>query len=277
MGRQLPPLKVRTQSGALVTVGGTIDRVDVYRSPGGKEYVRVIDYKTGNKVFQLSDVLYGLNMQMLVYLAALVEAGDDLPAGVLYLPAAEPSVSVDRGGRAPGGEEGRRPADAHERRGAGGHGDHRGHGGRGQGDLIPASLNKDGTPSKNSAVLTGRQLETVLAYSKKLIAALGDKLLEGRVEAKPHMKNRNACKFCPYGPVLRSAAGPTRTWSGTGPPRGRPWNRWSAPSSAGKEERTVAERTWTKSQADAIAARRGRCWWPPPRAPARPPCWWSGR
>ena len=137
VGRQLPPLKVRTQSGALVTVGGTIDRVDVYRSPGGKEYVRVIDYKTGNKVFQLSDVLYGLNMQMLVYLAALVEAGDDLPAGVLYLPAAEPSVSVDRGGRAPGGEEGRRPADAHERRGAGGHGDHRGHGGRGQGDLHP--------------------------------------------------------------------------------------------------------------------------------------------
>ena len=28
VGRQLPPLKVRTQSGALVTVGGTIDRVD---------------------------------------------------------------------------------------------------------------------------------------------------------------------------------------------------------------------------------------------------------
>ncbi len=201
VGRQLPPLKVRTQSGALVTVGGTIDRVDVYRSPGGKEYVRVIDYKTGNKVFQLSDVLYGLNMQMLVYLAALVEAGDDLPAGVLYLPAAEPSVSVDRGA---GPQAVKKAADRQMRMNgvvledteiieameAGA-----------RGIFIPASLNKDGTPSKNSAVLTGRQLETVLAYSKKLIAALGDKLLEGRVEAKPHMKNRNACKFCPYGPV----------------------------------------------------------------------------
>ena len=26
-------------------------------------------------------------------------------------------------------------------------------------------------------------------------------LLEGRVEAAPHLKNRSACRYCPYSPV----------------------------------------------------------------------------
>ena len=79
-----------------MTVGGTIDRVDAYHRSEGT-YVRVVDYKTGKKEFRLSDVLHGLNMQMLVYLAALVENGQVLPAGILYMPAAEPSVSAQKG------------------------------------------------------------------------------------------------------------------------------------------------------------------------------------
>ena len=87
--RSLPPRKSHR--------GGTIDRVDLYVDPQGQRFVRIIDYKTGRKTFRLADALYGLNMQMLVYLAALVENGQEFPAGILYMPAAEPSVSVDRG------------------------------------------------------------------------------------------------------------------------------------------------------------------------------------
>ena len=70
---------------------GKIDRVDLFREDG-QLYVRVIDYKTGKKEFRLSDLLCGLNMQMLLYLAALAENGEErygaplLPAGVLYMP-----------------------------------------------------------------------------------------------------------------------------------------------------------------------------------------------
>ena len=83
-GRDYPPLRIDTGKG-IVTVGGTIDRVDVYLGSDGCRYVRVIDYKTGHKSFRLPEVLLGLNMQMLVYLAALVESGRELPAGVLYI------------------------------------------------------------------------------------------------------------------------------------------------------------------------------------------------
>lgn len=203
--RRFPPLRVEAEDGTVVTVGGTIDRVDVYRSPGGKEYVRVIDYKTGAKVFRLGDVLYGLNMQMLVYLAALVERGQEFPAGVLYLPAAEPSVAVDRGADAAKikKEEDKqmrmsgvvlRDTEVIEAMEAGA-----------KGTFIPASLNKDGSPSKTSSVLTESQLKTVLAYAKKLIAAMGRELARGGVEAKPNLKNQNACRFCPYGAVCGQA------------------------------------------------------------------------
>ena len=56
-----------------------------------KTYLRVIDYKSGGKDFVLSDVLSGLNMQMLIYLFASGENGEEkygdvFPSGVLYMP-----------------------------------------------------------------------------------------------------------------------------------------------------------------------------------------------
>lgn len=85
------PLVLSTADGGEVLVEGTVDRVDIAQLDG-KRYVRVVDYKSGRKTFRLSDVFYGLNMQMLLYLFSIWENGagalaDTLPAGVLYLPA----------------------------------------------------------------------------------------------------------------------------------------------------------------------------------------------
>ncbi len=196
-----PPLRVEDGEGGVITVGGTIDRADVTVLADGREYVRVIDYKTGKKLFHLADVLYGLNMQMLVYLAALVENGQQIPAGILYMPAAEPSVTVDRGAEA---GEIKREADKQLRMSglvldneeivrameAGA-----------KGKFIPVSYNKDGTLSRYSSVLDEKSLRQVLEYSKRLIASMGRALKRGCVKADPAMINQNACKFCPYGTV----------------------------------------------------------------------------
>ena len=59
----------------------------------GITYVRVVDYKTGKKAFDYTDVLNGIGLQMLIYLFALEEHGEEAfgtplrPAGVLYFPA----------------------------------------------------------------------------------------------------------------------------------------------------------------------------------------------
>ncbi len=68
-----------------IKINGSIDRVDEYNG-----YIRIVDYKTGTKTFKLPDVLYGLNMQMLIYLYAITRGqgkDDDQAAAILYMPA----------------------------------------------------------------------------------------------------------------------------------------------------------------------------------------------
>lgn len=78
-----------------------MDRVDLAEIDG-EPYVRVIDYKSSGKPFDVSDVLNGLNMQMLIYLFTLVSNGkarygDAIPAGVLYMPAKASAFTAERG------------------------------------------------------------------------------------------------------------------------------------------------------------------------------------
>ncbi len=92
-----------------VQIRGIIDRVDKM-DMDGQRFIRVVDYKTGGKTFELSDVLEGLNMQMLLYLISIWRNGegeykDIIPAGILYFPAKMSTVNVDSRGD---GEEIRR-------------------------------------------------------------------------------------------------------------------------------------------------------------------------
>ena len=67
----------------------------------GQRYARVVDYKSGSKEFKLSDVYYGLNLQMLIYLFSIWKNGtgnleNTLPGGVLYLQARDYVISAQR-------------------------------------------------------------------------------------------------------------------------------------------------------------------------------------
>lgn len=84
----IPPLKIRLNDRLTVAITGIVDRADMFRSEGGSEYIRIVDYKTGGHSFKLSNALYGVNTQMLVYLIALCDANPNVyPGGVSYLTA----------------------------------------------------------------------------------------------------------------------------------------------------------------------------------------------
>ncbi len=105
---QLAPWEIRLKDGFRVTFSGTIDRVDLFRRDD-TVYVRVVDYKTGQKTFSLEDVEHGMNLQMLIYLFTLcrnrsneftrqlgLADGETLtPAGILYLSTDISPVSSD--------------------------------------------------------------------------------------------------------------------------------------------------------------------------------------
>lgn len=75
---------IETENGKKVHLMGIIDRADKFEGDGGT-FVRIIDYKTGSKTFSLSDMFYGLDIQLMVYLSALTESKRDYKkAGALY-------------------------------------------------------------------------------------------------------------------------------------------------------------------------------------------------
>ena len=61
---------------------GSIDRVDLWEADS--PYVRVMDYKRGSKPFSLAEAWAGLQLQLLVYLAAAAKKRGALPAGAFY-------------------------------------------------------------------------------------------------------------------------------------------------------------------------------------------------
>lgn len=91
-------LKFSLDDGSTVKIGGVVDRIDAYKS-GDKVYLRVIDYKTGTKSFSVEDLKEGRNLQMFLYLKALIESKNPeflkkigasetdklIPAGVIYV------------------------------------------------------------------------------------------------------------------------------------------------------------------------------------------------
>ncbi len=81
--------------GRKAKVTGVIDRSDVYHGESG-DYVRVIDYKTGSKTFNLNDVFYGLDIQLFVYLNALVDSNENYKyGGALYFRIDDPIFKAD--------------------------------------------------------------------------------------------------------------------------------------------------------------------------------------
>lgn len=95
-----PPLKARTEDGHSLQIEGIVDRVDTCQI-NGRTCVRVIDYKSGTKEFSLGNLLYGLDMQMLIYLFSIVYNQTPLQnaqiGGILYMPAGGVKEKQERG------------------------------------------------------------------------------------------------------------------------------------------------------------------------------------
>jgi ATP-dependent helicase/nuclease subunit B len=101
VGEDIPAYRIDLGEGLGLAVYGSVDRVDECEKDGVK-YIRVVDYKTGTKKFNLFDILYGINLQMFLYMSAIQSGatqryGEITPAGVLYMPAVSAAASVGYG------------------------------------------------------------------------------------------------------------------------------------------------------------------------------------
>ena len=88
------PLTLELADGSRVYLQGRIDRVDVLEEGGTR--IRVIDYKSGAKRFDPTMAYWGIQLQLLLYLAsALEQIPGASPAGFFYCRIADPTVKSE--------------------------------------------------------------------------------------------------------------------------------------------------------------------------------------
>lgn len=93
---KMPPLVLPLPNGHKVALAGSIDRVDVFTDQNGVEYGRVVDYKSSAHSLNKDDVEAGYQLQLPVYLNALINANPGMkPAGAFYQQIVNSPVETD--------------------------------------------------------------------------------------------------------------------------------------------------------------------------------------
>lgn len=74
-GDALPPLTIRTDDGACFNVCGIVDRLDTFSFENSdRDYLRIVDYKTGETNFSYTELVNGIRLQLPLYAAAMEAA-----------------------------------------------------------------------------------------------------------------------------------------------------------------------------------------------------------
>lgn len=201
---QVKPEVLTLDDGGTIQIRGSIDRVDTLEKDGEK-YVRVIDYKSGSKLFSLSDIIYGLNLQMFVYLFSLTEDKSSdysgIPAGVLYMHSARNVFNFESKKQAEG-EISSEESDSFKMKGIvisdfdGGIAQAMEHDLSGK--YIPVKVKKNG--ELTGQLTTLQELGRIHKKVNSLIAQMGMELHMGEIQRKPvkNKNHKNTCEYCDY-------------------------------------------------------------------------------
>lgn len=207
----LSSLNIRLSDEEKLRLYGRVDRWDLSEDEE-KVYVKVIDYKSGNKQFDLAALYYGLQLQLVVYMNAVVEkeaknhpGKEVVPAAMLYYHLDDPVVEtadvpeesailaeiekqLKMKGVVTGEEEIVSRLDGEMER---------------YSTVIPVERKKDGGYSAKSSVLSTEDMQTVSGYVTKKITQLGKDIVDGKIAKNPYEKGKEekACKWCPYSQV----------------------------------------------------------------------------
>ncbi len=149
-------------------LNGKADRIDILEKDG-ERFVRVIDYKTGNKTLSEGDIRKGFEMQMLTYLYSECKVGE-IPAGVLYFLCGMPSSTVPLFAR--------------------------------KGFMLDSPKIKDEmkflTDNKYFGSRSFKSSETFKELKnciKENIKTVGKNIIDGKMDASP-AKSKDPCKYC---------------------------------------------------------------------------------
>ena len=174
---------------------GKIDRVDTYE---GK--LKVVDYKTGNKKYELSDILRGRNLQPFIYMLMLQKAQMGENCAALFLPAKADYINVDDTSEM--GKSLEKRTESLRRMGLV----------RGESEILealehteggksprwlPVTVKKDGTlDPKKSSIAYKSQMDRIIAFAEQKIMDFSEAVASGDISASPCTED--SCKYCAF-------------------------------------------------------------------------------
>ncbi len=226
VGAELRFSLVAGPAGAPARLRGVVDRLEVAR--GKRPWVRVIDFKSAGKDYNLRETLSGLDIQLPAYLLASVSPGvewdrpagaeaDPLapatppaPAGAFYFPVADPYVRCD-GPLDEAALAAKRlelvrlkgvvldDPDVLDLMDRGPTGEEP------VAPIGPFARKRDGTPRKSKAVLSRERMDLLLAFTLAKLTGLAAKMQAGDIDIFPARRpsGETACRFCDYRPLCR--------------------------------------------------------------------------
>ncbi|MDI9476546.1 MAG: helicase-exonuclease AddAB subunit AddB [Natronincolaceae bacterium] len=201
----LPPITIELDDGEKIYLEGRIDRVDILNSEDGN-YIKIINYRSGSNDFSLSDVYYGFQIQLLVYLDAILSnegKKHDMkvyPGGLFYFKIDDPMINttqkvveeVEKEINKKLKMKGLVLKDVNiikkmdEEIGV-------------YSDIIPAGITKAGEITKLSSALDEEDFKALINHVRMLVKEIGKEILKGYVKIEPYKKGQDTpCKYCEF-------------------------------------------------------------------------------
>lgn len=182
---------------------GKIDRIDTCEEDD-KIYVKVLDYKTGSKAFDIVSLYHGLQLQLMVYMDAAVKQEKEwypdkevVPAGVFYYRIEDPLVDKQKeqteeeilkelrpDGLVSLGDDTLR------------HLDHRN---SGESLVVPVKYTKDGSLGKGSKAVPEEEFRLMMEHAVRKIEEAHRGIMNGEADVLPYRKGQETgCDYCKY-------------------------------------------------------------------------------
>lgn len=203
----LESINVALSDGEKMRLKGRIDRIDTAEDEE-HVYVKVIDYKSGNRQFDIAALYYGLQLQLVVYMNAAMEleakshpGKQIVPAALLYYHVDDPTVEsavelsdeeineqilakLRMNGVVNGEPDIVERLDKYM---------------QDKSDVIPVEKKKDGSFSSRSGVMSSEEFQVISDYVNYKIRDIGREILDGKISVNPYQKgSENACTYCAY-------------------------------------------------------------------------------
>lgn len=197
--------KVSLSDGKQLSISAKVDRADILRE-GSTTYVKVIDYKSGEKIFDLSDVYDGINLQLMLYLDLMLGEvekkypGKAEPAGAFYFYLADRRINTDSDDAVYIEAEIEKKL-------------------RMEGAILKdrnilAAMDREIAEKRSSSVvnvrteggepvgdhaLTREEFKMVMDHIRKKVTDAAESICEGKIDVSPYRKQeKSPCEYCRY-------------------------------------------------------------------------------